>query len=235
MAGPAWWDRMVGRPASEKMRPLEEIPFTVLDTELTGLDDRRDDIVSIGALRMRGGLIRVGDTFQALVKPGAILDGRTVVVHRITPSQLEEMPSIDTVLPPFLAYLEGTILFGHCIALDLAFLNRDARRLALTPIRNRAVDTLALYGWLRRRAAEHPAFSLEATAPSLFDLARAFEIQVEAAHSAIGDAYVTAQVLQRLLPFLAQAGIEDQAGLCRAGHPDRQLANLTASDGHQSF
>jgi len=58
---------------------------------------------------------------------------------------------------------------------------------------------------------------------------------VEAAHSAIGDAYVTAQLLQRLLPFLAQAGIEDQAGLCRAGHPDRQLANLTASDGHQSF
>ena len=235
MAWPAWWDRMVGRPASEKKRPLEEIAVTVLDTELTGLADRRDDIVSIGALRMRGGLIRVGDTFQALVKPGAVLDGRTVVVHRITPSQLEEMPPIDEVLPSFLGYLEGTILVGHCIAIDLAFLNRDARRLALTSIRNRAVDTLALYGWLRRRAAEHPAFALEVTAPSLFDLARAFEIHVEAAHSAIGDAYVTAQLLQRLLPFLAQAGIEDQAGLCRAGHPDRQLANLTASDGHQSF
>ncbi len=230
-----WWKGLVGRRSAEAKRPLEEIPFTVLDTELTGLDERRDDIVSIGALRMRGGLIRVGDTFQALVKPGAVLDGRTVVVHRITPSQLEEMPPIDAVLPPFLAYLEGTILVGHCIAIDLAFLNRDARRLALTSIRNRAVDTLALYGWLRRRAAEHPAFALEVTAPSLFDLARTFEIHVEAAHSAIGDAYVTAQLLQRLLPFLAQAGIEDQAGLCRAGHPDRQLANLTASDGHQSF
>jgi DNA polymerase III subunit epsilon len=230
-----WWKRLVGRRSAEAKRPLEEIPFIVLDTELTGLDERRDDIVSIGALRMRGGLIRVGDTFQALVKPGAVLDGRTVVVHRITPSQLEEMPPIDAVLPPFLDYLEGTILVGHCIAIDLAFLNRDARRLALTPIRNRAVDTLALYGWLRRRATEHPAFALEVTAPSLFDLARAFEIQVEAAHSAIGDAYVTAQLLQRLLPFLAQAGIQDQAGLCRAGHPDRQLANLTASDGHQSF
>jgi len=230
-----WWKRLVGRRSAEAKRPLEEIPFTVLDTELTGLDERRDDLVSIGALRMRCGLIRVGDTFQALVKPGAVLDGRTVVVHRITPSQLEGMPPIDEVLQPFLDYLEGTVLVGHCIALDLAFLNRDARRLAMTPIRNRAVDTLALYGWLRRRAAEHPAFSLEATAPSLFDLARAFEIHVEAAHSAIGDAYVTAQLLQRLLPFLAQAGIQDQAGLCRAGHPDRQLANLTASDGHQSF
>ncbi len=219
----------------EAQRPLEAIPFTVLDTELTGLDDRKDDIVSIGALRMRGGRIALGDTFQRLVRPGATLDGRTVVVHRITPSQLEEMPTIDGILGAFLEYLGDSILVGHCIAIDLAFLNRDAKRLRGRPLANRAVDTLALYGWLRRRATEHPAFALEATAPSLFDLAQAFEIPVEAAHSAIGDAYVTAQVFQRLLPFLTQAGIQDQAGLCRAGHPDRQVANLTGGDGHSHF
>jgi len=230
----AWWQGLTGR-SPEARRAVEEVRFTVLDTELTGLEERRDDIVSIGAVRMQGGRIAVGGSFQALVKPQAVLDGRTVVVHRITPSQLEEMPSIDEVLRPFLAYLEDTVLVGHCIAIDLAFLNRDARRLGDHAIRNRAVDTLSLYGWLRRRAAEHPAFALESTAPSLFELARAFDIHVEAAHTALGDAYVTAQVFQRLLPFLAHAGVQDQAGLCRAGDPRRQAANLTASDGHQSF
>ena len=231
----ALWDLVRGKNASDARRPIGEIPFTVLDTELTGLDERRDDIVSIGALHMRGGLIQLGGTFQELVKPSAVLDGRTVVVHRITPSQLEAMPPIDRVLGPFLDYLAGTVLVGHCISLDLAFLNRDARRLARAPLRNRAVDTLSLYGWLRRRGPDHPAFSIATLAPSLFDLASAFEIPVEAAHTAIGDAYVTAQVFQRLLPFLDRVGVGDLAALCRVGDPRRQAAHLTASDSHPHF
>jgi DNA polymerase-3 subunit epsilon len=215
--------------------PIPELRFTVIDTELTGLDAHRDDIISIGALHMQGGLIELGSAFQELVKPRATLDGRTVVIHGITPSQLEAMPSIDEVLASFLDYAAGTVLVGHCLSIDLAFLNRDAKRSRRGPFRNVAVDTLSMYGWLRRRSIDHPAFALELPAPSLFDLAAAFEIPVEAAHSAIGDAYVTAQLLQRFLPFLQQAGVESLAGLRRVGNPRRQLANLAAQEGHTHF
>ncbi len=230
-----WWrEKRSGEPSGGKT-PLSEIQFSVLDTELTGLDERRDDIVSIGALHMHGGRIELGTTFQELVKPSAVLDGRTVLVHGITPSELEAMPPIEGVLASFMDYVMGTVLVGHCIALDLAFLNRDARRAMGSRFRNPAIDTLSLFGWLRRRAADHPAFGLETAGPSLFDLAAAFEIHVEAAHSAIGDAFVTAQLLQRFLPFLAQAGVHDLAALCRVGDPQRQATNLAATDGHQHF
>ena len=191
--------------------------------------------MSIGALHMQGGRIPLGDAFNELVKPSASLDGSTVVVHRITPSQLEEMPPIQEVLGPLLDYVEGTVLVGHFIALDLAFLNREARRWKGGALRNRAVDTLSLYGWLRRRQTDHPAFRLEGHSPSLFALARAFEIPVEAAHTALGDAYVTAQLLQRLLPLLVEAGIDDLGGLCRAGDPRRQAEHLGASGGLPQF
>jgi DNA polymerase III alpha subunit (gram-positive type) len=69
---------------------------------------------------------------------------------------------------------------------------------------------------------------------SLFDLAKAFEISVETAHTAIGDAYVTAQLFQRFLPFLAQAGISNLAGLMRVGDPG-QAANLTTPTGQAHF
>jgi DNA polymerase-3 subunit epsilon len=215
--------------------PIPELRFTVLDTELTGLDTRRDDIISIGALHMQGSRIELGGAFQELVKPSAILDGRTVVIHGITPSELEVMPSIGEVLASFLDYAAGTVLVGHCLSIDLAFLNRDSKRSRREPLRNAAVDTLSMYGWLRRRSIDHPAFALELPAPSLFDLAEAFEIPVEEAHSAIGDAYVTAQLFQRFLPFLQQAGVESLAGLCRVGNPRRQLANLAAQEGHTHF
>jgi DNA polymerase-3 subunit epsilon len=215
--------------------PIPELRFTVLDTELTGLDERRDDIVSLGALHMQGGRIELGHAFQELVNPKAVLDGRTVVIHGITPSQLEAMPPIEDILAAFMEYAAGTVLVGHCLALDLAFLNRDARRLKLAPLRNAAIDTLALYGWLRQRAAEHPAFSLDLPGLSLFDLAAAFEIPVEQAHTALGDAFVTAQVFQRFLPFLSHAGVQDLASLRRVGNPARQLANLTAPAGQAHF
>jgi DNA polymerase-3 subunit epsilon len=215
--------------------PIPELRFTVLDTELTGLDERRDDIVSLGALHMQGGRIELGHAFQELVNPKAVLDGRTVVIHGITPSQLEAMPPIEGILAAFMEYTSGTVLVGHCLALDLAFLNRDARRLKITPLRNVAIDTLALYGWLRQRAAEHPAFSLDLPGLSLFDLAAAFEIPVEQAHTALGDAFVTAQLFQRFLPFLSHAGVRDLASLRRVGNPSNQLVNLTAPAGHAHF
>lgn len=214
---------------------IQELRFTVLDTELTGLDERRDDIIAIGALHMQGGRIELGNAFQELVKPTAVLDGRTVVIHGITPSELEARPAIEEVLASFLGYAAGTVLVGHCLSIDLAFLNRDARRSRRAPFRHAAVDTLSLFGWLRRRSPDHPAFTLDLPAPSLFDLAAAFEIPVEAAHSAIGDAYVTAQLFQRFLPLLQQAGVERLSGLRRVGNPRRQLANLAAQEGHTHF
>jgi DNA polymerase-3 subunit epsilon len=102
-------------------------------------------------------------------------------------------------------------------------------------LRNPAIDTLSLYGWLRQRSADHPAFSLDLPGLSLFDLAAAFEIPVEKAHTALGDAFVTAQLFQRLLPFLGQAGVRDLASLCRVGNPANQVANLTAPAGHAHF
>ena len=231
----AWSMARLGWGASDGQRPIQALRFTVLDTELTGLDARRDDIISIGALHMQGPRIELGGAFQALVKPTATLDGRTVVIHGITPTELEAMPGIGAVLASFRDYTADTVLVGHCLSLDLAFLNRDARRLKLGPFRNAAVDTLSLYGWLRRRSLDHPAFALELTAPTLFDLAEAFEISVEAAHSAMGDAYVTAQLFQRFLPWLQQAGVTDLAGLRRVGNPRHQQANLAAQDGHIHF
>ena len=42
---------------------LESARYVVIDTELTGLDEKKDSIVSIGAVRMEGGRIEMGDSF----------------------------------------------------------------------------------------------------------------------------------------------------------------------------
>ncbi|HEX9082997.1 MAG TPA: 3'-5' exonuclease [Holophagaceae bacterium] len=225
-----WWRDRRAQAREGLTAASPDVRYVVLDTELTGLDPRRDDIVSLGAVRMRGGRLELGGAFHELVRPRAVLDGRSVVIHGITPSQVEDRPPIDAILEGFQAYAAGAVLVGHCVAVDLSFLDREAKRVLGAPLSNPAVDTLSLYGWLRQRQGE-PGRLPPARGLSLFDLAEAFDIPVLEGHTALGDACLTAQVFQRLLPLLAGAGVTDLESLLRVGHPDRPGEYLAPGGG----
>ncbi len=148
---------------------------------------------------------------------------------------METKPPIDEVLATFLDYVGGAVLVGHCLAIDLAFLNREARRVAGTPLPQPAVDTLSVYGWLRHRSPRPGLHRPTLAGLSLFDLARLFDIPVEEGHTALGDAYITAQLFQRFLPLLAEAGVRDLKGLLRVGDPERQAENFVGPGGQSHF
>lgn len=217
------------------VRRVGDVDFVVLDTELTGLDPRKDEIVSIGAVRMHGGDIAIGGTFHEWVRPQAPMDGRSVLIHGITPSQLEEMPPIAAVLEEFKAYSQGHVLVGYCLAIDVAFLEQASRGRAQGPWGFPAVDTLSLYGWLRAREIKHPAFALPLNQVDLFTLGRSFGMAGGTAHEALADAYLTAQIFQRFLPLLASEGVEDLDELLRVGDPRAQGENLVGPAGRANF
>lgn len=208
-----------GRPL-DLSTPLDQAAFTVFDTELTGLKPKKDSIVSIGAVRMRGKAILLGETYYRLVEPRTTLTGESVVVHGITPTEAASWPGIDTLLPEFLDYCGDSVLVGHVVSIDLSFLNQDMKRLYGQPLANQAVDTFAVYQWLRRRDEQACAYHEGmAEDTSLFGLARRHAISVGEAHNALSDAYVTAQLFQRFLAGLEQQGIRTLRDLLRIGKP----------------
>ena len=203
------------------LTPVLDASYVVFDTELTGLKPKKDSIVSIGAVRMRGRTLSVGDTFYRLVEPRTTLTGKSVVVHGITPTEAAEWPGIDALLPEFLAFCRGAVLVGHVVSIDLAFLNSDMKRLYGAPLANPAVDTFAVYRWLSSRERNVCAYydgSAEDNA-SLFQLAKYYGIEAGEAHNALSDAYVTAQLFQRFLGRLAEQGITTLRDLVRIGRP----------------
>ena len=88
----------------DKDRPITETGYVVIDTELTGLNERKDSIVSIGAVRMTGTRIDLSQTFYRLIKPDSKFKPESVVIHGITPSDVSEKPNIDSIISDFLEF-----------------------------------------------------------------------------------------------------------------------------------
>ena len=211
-----------GRPgtvAIEARTPIKQIRYVAIDTELTGLDEKRDGIVSLGAIRMTGGTIHPGETFYRLVNPSHELRAESVVIHEITPSEVRGQPDIRTALLDFLAFCGQDVLVGHFVNIDLCFLDRESKCLSGITVTNPVIDTISLYTWLRKRLPMAECFSLPETGTSLYDIARIFGIPLEGAHNALQDAFTTAQLLQRFLPLLGAAGVMDLGDLLTIGTP----------------
>jgi len=188
--------------------PVERLRFTVFDTELTGLHPRTDHIVSIGAVRMTGSTIRAGETFARLVRPPGPVRSESVIVHGITPDDLADQPGLEEVMPQFLDFIRETVLVGHFIGIDLGFVNRFLRLRRRGCLRNPALDTRRLHDWLYENSPRFRRHFGGGTPKSdLFTVAERYGVEVGGGHDAALDAWITAQLFQRLLHFSRETGI----------------------------
>ncbi len=199
--------------------PISSCKYVVMDTELTGLDPKKDSIVSIGCIKMTGSKIELGKTFYKVVKPETALTPKSVVVHGITPSEAEKSPSIEYVLSEFLSFCKDSIIVGHFLLIDLMFLNKEIKRLYNSNIENHLIDTLRIYKWIKEQGDVGKHFFRGNEDDNLFSIAKKYQIPVSYAHNALMDAFITAQLFQRFLIFLPELGVRTVKDLLKVGKP----------------
>lgn len=216
-------------------RPVSESGFVVLDTELTGLDEKTDSIVSVGAVRMTGGSIRAGETFYRLTRPKAALTRASVVIHGITPSDVMEEGRIEDVLADLVEFVGGDVIVGHCVSIDMEFIGREMNKHMGKGLDNPAIDTLSLYGWAKKRGVMPEGGKSGPPDYRIYAIAGLLGVPVNGAHNALMDAYITAQVFQRFMPLLAQGGITQLDDLLKIGAPGKGGEYFGGSGGLQNF
>ncbi len=202
----------------DQEQPIEAYDFVVLDTELTGLNPSRDEIVSIGAVRVSGLRIAPSDTFHAMVCPGGAMHKPATLIHRITPEAVADKPSVEEVLPDLLEFCGGALIVGHHVGLDMAFLNRVARRSFGGALATPCIDTMRLaQAWEQERWEA----SLEAFQPSISyalpDLAVRYGLPRFREHDALEDALQTAYLFVYLVRKMRGGSIRTLRDLFMAG------------------
>jgi DNA polymerase III epsilon subunit-like protein len=156
----------------------------IVDLETTGLDPTDDEIIEIGAIRLRGTAI---EEFSVLVKPRGGVSPFITRLTGITPELLSrEGSGLEEAMRRFERFADGLPLFAHNAAFDQSFLTAAARATGV-PIRGPFHDTLSLCqeAWpnLRNHKLSSVAKHVGAPTPD---------------HRALGDARATLAVTKAL-------------------------------------
>jgi|APCry1669189204_1035204.scaffolds.fasta_scaffold02996_4 DNA polymerase-3 subunit epsilon len=200
--------------------PIETAVFVVFDTELTGLNPRRNHIVSIGAVTVRNMKIVPHESFYSIIKPKGEVISTATFIHRLTPEKLLDAPSMEEVLPKFVEFCGTSILVGHQLQIDLPFLRKACRRVVGAMVPNPFIDTIRLARCCGKQIAKLGATqSVGDISYDLGSLARRLGLPLFPQHDALGDAIQTAYLLLRLISILKKEGFSSSLELCRIGSP----------------
>ncbi|MDP3291627.1 MAG: exonuclease domain-containing protein, partial [Sulfuricurvum sp.] len=61
----------------------------VFDTETTGLNTKKDAVLSIGAVKVKGDRILTSESFEVFLKPSNEISVESIKIHHIRPCDLE--------------------------------------------------------------------------------------------------------------------------------------------------
>jgi DNA polymerase III subunit epsilon len=176
--------------------PWREAHYAVVDLETTGLDPRRDEIVSFASIPIDNARVIVGGTRTTIVRPARMPEADTIRIHGLRSADLADAPVLPEVLDLMLESLTGRVLVTYVAWVERGFLAAALKRAGLR-LAEPVLDTSVL-----AQQALAPEDLADGQALSLGDLARTLGLPVHSPHVAEGDALTTAQLFLALATHL---------------------------------
>jgi DNA polymerase-3 subunit epsilon len=191
----------------------DSITYWSLDIETGGLDAKRDPIIAVGMLPVRGGILKLGEAYQTLVRPeeGREIKPESVRAHQLVRREVSVAPPLGEVLAQVDRRLREGALLVHYQAIDVQFLKRAFDRQGLRWPKPPVVDTVELILKLDRRTR----FVRPADAPpdvpstNLTETRRRLGLPDYQAHDALTDAIATAELFLVLRKLLGAKTLRD--------------------------
>lgn len=177
--------------------PIAETPFVALDFETTGLDDKKDAIVSAGLVPFDLQRIRVRDAKHWIIKPEIELTDSSVTFHHITHAQLRYAPAITNILPELIEALAGKVVVVHFRYIERNFLFRAVMEALGEWLLFPVIDTMALEKKVQQnffRQMKSLFSATYSTSVRLGDSRMRYGLPRYSSHHALTDAIATAEL-----------------------------------------
>ena len=173
--------------------------WVALDCETTGLNTRTDDIIAIGAVRIRGNRVLTSERLELLVRPDKKkISADSVRVHRLREQDVAQGVNVDDAMMQLMRFIGSRPLVGYYLEFDVAMINRVLFPILGMGLPQEKIEVSGLYydykyQQLPSSARDHPAIDLR------FDtLMRDLDLPLWPAHDALNDAVMAALAFVKL-------------------------------------
>lgn len=168
---------------------VDDTLFCIVDVESNGSKPSRDQVIEIGAVKLKNG--RILETYESLVYCTDISQ-QIQDITGISVEQTLKAPALGKVMREFRLFLGDAVFVGHDAKFDYNFISAMLERVGLQKLLNRSLCTIDL--------AER---TIECERYGLAYLNEQLELYRDATHHrALSDAMTTTKLLKRTLSLI---------------------------------
>ena len=177
--------------------PIEQVEFSVLDVETTGLSARENRVIEIGIVKVKN--LKIASKFLSFVNPGCKIPYFITQFTGITDEDIIDAPFFSELADKIENVIGDSVISAHNISFDDSFLKYEFFRTGREPLSNHKICTLKI----ARRL--YPSLKSK----SLSSITQYLRLKNSNAHRALADAEVTARALIKMIKKLKKdEGIE---------------------------
>jgi DNA polymerase-3 subunit epsilon len=176
--------------------------WVALDCETTGLNTHRDEIISIGALRIIGNRLMTSERLELLVKPSRPISPESVRVHGLRESDVACGLAPDDALMRLMRFIGSRPLVGYYLEFDLAMIDRAIFPMLGMGLPQQRIEVSSLYYEYKRRQLP-PYRQAESIDLRFATLMEDLDLPRRAAHDALNDAVMAGLAFVKLRHLLA--------------------------------
>ncbi|MCT7644955.1 3'-5' exonuclease [Aliarcobacter butzleri] len=173
--------------------------YVSLDCETTGLNPKKDEILSIGAVLIKDNKILMRKTFNIFLKPSKDINIESIKVHHLRQIDLENALEPEIAIYQLLDFIGSRPIVGYYIEFDMAIISKYTKKYLGIKLPNQPIEVSGIYYDSRKSTSNYGFIDLK------FDtIMKNLNIPVLGKHDALNDAIMTSMIFLKLKQFIKQ-------------------------------
>lgn len=167
--------------------------YVCLDCETSGLNPKKDEILSIGAVHIKENKILMRKTFNIFIKPSKNINIESIKIHHIRPIDLENALDAKEAIYQLLNFIGSKPIVGYYIKFDVAIISRYTKEYIGVKLPNQTIEVSSMYYKIRKKTTDYEFIDLR------FDtILKNLNIPMLGKHDALNDAIMTSMIFLKL-------------------------------------
>ena len=192
----------------DKKTPIDEVEFLSVDFETTGLNAKKEAILSMGYMPYKNGRISMASSNCEVIKLNRALPAKSVVIHHITDDRMNAGVPLHDALDRLVEAARGKVLLVHYAKIERDFLEAATKRVYGKSLPFLMVDTMQI----ERKRMEYKQQEIQSNQLRLANLRKKYHLPPYGAHDALEDAIATAELFMAQLAEKQQGNTALQLG-----------------------